>query len=67
LCHFCIQEQVAQRGGGCPIPGDFKAKLDQALGNLIELYMSLFIAGELEQMTFKGPSNSKDSVILLLT
>ena len=44
-----------------------KARLDQALGNLIELCMSLFIAGELEQMTFKGPSNSKDSVILLLT
>ena len=25
----------------------FKVRLDQALGNLIELWMSLFIAGEL--------------------
>ena len=26
----------------------FKARLDQALGNLIKLWMSLFIAGELD-------------------
>jgi len=31
----------------------FKARLDQALGSLTELRMSLFTAGEL--MTFKGP------------
>lgn len=32
-----------------------KARPDQALGNLVELCVSLFIAGELKQMTFKGP------------
>lgn len=35
--------QVALSGGGCPIP-----ELDVALSNLIELQVSLFIAGELD-------------------
>ena len=33
----------------------FKASLDQILGNLIYLRMSLYIAGKLDLMTFKGP------------
>ena len=33
----------------------FKARLDKALSNLIYLCMSLFIAGELDWMTFNGP------------
>jgi len=33
----------------------FKARLNQALSNLIELWMSLFIAGLLDSMPFKGP------------
>ena len=36
-------------------PETFKARLDQALGNLIYLQMSLFTAGELDYMTFRGP------------
>lgn len=39
----------------CPIPGDTLAKAEQALDNLIELKLHLFIAGELEYMTFKVP------------
>lgn len=31
-----------------PIPGDFKASLGQALGNLIQLCLSLITAGELD-------------------
>ena len=33
----------------------FKARLDQALSNLMELRMSLLIAGELQGMAYKGP------------
>jgi len=33
----------------------FKVRLDKSLGNLIYLWMSLFIAGELDYMTFNGP------------
>lgn len=29
--------QIAQRGGGSPIPGDIRGKTDGALSNLIEL------------------------------
>ena len=32
-----------------------KARMDQTLSNLIELWMSLFTAGQLHQMAFKGP------------
>jgi len=43
-----VLAQVAQRCGGSPIPGYSKARLDEALSNLIELWMCLFIAGELD-------------------
>jgi len=33
----------------------FKARLNKALSNLIWLWMYLFIAGELDWMTFKDP------------
>ena len=33
----------------------FKVRLNRTLSNLIYLYMSLFIARELNCMTFKGP------------
>ncbi len=36
-----------------------KIKPDKALSNLIELKVSLFIAGGLDQMTFKGPFQLK--------
>ena len=37
----------------------FKVRLDRALSNLTELHVSLFIAGELNQMAFKGPFQLK--------
>jgi len=30
-----VLEQIAQRGCGCPVPGDFKGRLDGAVGKLI--------------------------------
>ena len=45
-------EQIALRYGGCPVTADFQ---DGALSNLFKLWMSLFTARDLEQMTFKGP------------
>jgi len=37
----------------------FKARLDGALRSLIQLKMSLLIAGGLDMMIFKGPFQSK--------
>ena len=37
----------------------FKVRLDGALSNLIKLWVSLFISGELDQMTFKVPFQLK--------
>jgi len=37
----------------------FKARLDGALSNLMELKMSLLIAGGLDYVTFKGPFQPK--------
>lgn len=48
----------------------FKVRLDKALNNLTQLQMSLFVAGELDQMIFKGsfPLNQfYNSMILRLT
>ncbi|KAK4825433.1 hypothetical protein QYF61_027374 [Mycteria americana] len=43
-------EQVAQRGGRCPLPGNIQGqvRLNGALSNLIYLKMSLLIAGGLD-------------------
>ena len=38
-----------------PFLETFKARLNQALSNLLELWMPLFIAGLLDSMAFKGP------------
>jgi len=50
-------EQVTQKCGGSPIAGDDGSRSGwwEALSTLIELWVSLFIAGELDQMIFKGP------------
>jgi len=48
----------------------FKVRLDRALSNLIELKMSLLMAGGLDQMTSKGPFQPQlfsDSMIMLLS
>jgi len=42
----------------------FKIRLDGALSNLIQLQMSLLIAGGLDKMSFKGPFQPKLSMIL---
>ena len=47
-------EKVAQRGRGCPIPGDIQGQAGWSSEHLMELQVSLFTAGELDQMTFKG-------------
>ena len=55
----------AQRGGGCPIPGEIQGEAEWGSEHLIKV-VSLFIAGELNQMASKGPFQFKwfyDSVI----
>jgi len=48
-------EQVVRDMVEAPSMETFKARLNQALSNLIELWMPLFIAGLLDSMPFKGP------------
>ena len=52
-------EQAAQRDGGLSIPGDIQGQAGLGCEHLMELYVSLFIAGELDQMTLKGPFQLK--------
>ena len=40
--------QVAQRCSGCLIPGDTQGQAGQGSEHLLELWMSLFIEGELD-------------------
>jgi len=47
--------QVTQRGGTCPIAGNIQGQVGWALSSLVELEVSLLIAGGLDYMTFKGP------------
>lgn len=52
-----------------PSLGTFKVGMDRALSNLIELSVSLFIAGECYHLDFKGPlllEQFYDSMKLLL-
>ena len=47
-----------------------KVRLDEALSNLMELWVSLFISGELDQVIFNGPFQFKrlcDSMISVFT
>ena len=58
--------QIAWRGGRCPILRDMRGQAGGALSSLIELWVSLFIAGEFDQMASKGPFQLKrfyDSMI----
>ena len=48
-------EQIARDMVDAPSMETFKARLNQALSNLLELWMLLFIAGLLDSMAFKGP------------
>ena len=47
-----------------PIRGDIQGQAGGALNTLIELWVPLFIAGEMDQIAFKALSNSNDSMIL---
>jgi len=40
--------QVAQGGGGCPIPGDTPGQAGQGSEHLMELWVSLHTAGRLD-------------------
>ena len=51
--------QVAQRCSGCLIPGDTQGQAGQGSEHLMELWMSLFIEGELDQLTLKDPFQLK--------
>ena len=51
-----------KEGGGCPIPGDSQGQAGWALS--MELWVSVFIAGGLDQVAFLDPYHSKDPVIL---
>jgi len=46
--------QPAQRGGGYPISKDTQGQARWGCEHLMELWVSLFIAGESYQMGFKG-------------
>ena len=48
-------EQVTQRCDGCPIPGDTQGQAAWGSEHLLYLQVTLFIAGELDKMAFKGP------------
>ena len=48
-------EQVARDVVNAPSMETLKARLNQALSNLLELWIPLFIAGLLDSMAFKGP------------
>lgn len=46
--------QVAQRYGGCPVPGDFQGTPASGPGQPDLAADIPFVAGELHQMTFNG-------------
>ena len=48
-------KQAAQRGGSCSVPGDIQGQAAPLSEHLMELGMSLFIAGQLDWMAFEGP------------
>ena len=56
--------QIAQRGGRCPITADTQGEAGWGSEHLMELWVSLLIAGQLHQMAFKGPFQLSDSIKL---
>jgi len=52
-------EQVAQGGCGCPILDAFKARLDVALGSLVQWLVTLHIAGGLKLDNHCGPFQTR--------
>ena len=56
--------QAAQRGARWPIPGNIQGQAGRALSNLIQLKVSLPMAGGWAGGTLKVPSHPNRSVIL---
>ena len=59
--------QAAQRGGGCPVPGDTQGQAGWDSEHLMELWVSPFTVEELDQMAFKSAFQLKwfyDSMII---
>lgn len=57
-------EQIAQRGGLCPIPRNIQGQAGEGSEQLTELITSLLVPWGLDQLTFKGSSIQKQSMIL---
>ena len=66
--YYCIHwNRLPKKLVDAPSLETFKVRLDGALSNLIQLKMSLLMAGGLDYMAFRGPFQPKpfyDSVIL---
>ena len=58
-----VLAQVAQRGGGCPIPGDIQGQAQLSSEHLMEQWVSLFTAGNWTRWPSRVPFNSNDSMI----
>jgi len=56
--------RLSREAVAAPSLAGFKARLDGALSNLGWWEMSLLMAGDWNQMSFKVPSNPNHSVIL---
>ena len=54
-----LRTDFAQRGGGFPIPADIHGQAGWGSEHLLELWVSLFIAGVLDKITFKDPFQLK--------
>ena len=51
--------QVAQRAGGCPMAGDNQGQGGWGPEHLMELWVSMCIAGELHEIVIKSPFQLK--------
>ena len=52
-------QEMNGTSGGSPVLGDIQGQVGLCSEHLVELWASLFIAGELNQMTLKRPFQLK--------
>jgi len=52
-------QRLPREGGGCPVPVYTQGQAGWGSEHLMEVWVSLFTAGELDQMAFKGPFQLK--------
>ena len=57
-----VREQVAQRGGGCPILGDQQGQAGPGSEHVMEVQVSLFTAGIWTRWPSEIPTDSSDSM-----